>query len=199
MQKKKANGTYRARLNARGFQQIDGVHYDGQSISSPVANDATIRIILILMVMAGWVGELLDVKGAFLHGNFENDDEIYMEVPEGFEHHYDPRYYVLLLLQTLNGLKQAALAFWKKLLMCFKSMGFDRSKADPCLYFKWTITGLVIWLSWVDDCLAVGNRDNVEKAKKQMTDRFDCDVIGKLDEYVGCKVEYNNIYKPNYL
>jgi len=40
--KKKANGTFRARLNARGFQQIDGLHYDGQTISSPVANDATI-------------------------------------------------------------------------------------------------------------------------------------------------------------
>ena len=189
--KKKANGTYRARLNARGFQQIDGVHYDGQTISSPVANDATIRIVLIIMIMAGWVGELLDVKGAFLHGDFEDDDEVYMEVPEGFEKYYDPRIYVLLLLQTLYGLKQAALAFWKKLLQCFKSMGFDRSKADPCLYFKWTIGGLVLWLSWVDDCLAVGSLDNVNKAKKQMTDRFDCDVIGNMDEYVGCKVEYN--------
>ena len=26
--KKKANGTFRARLNARGFEEIDGVHYD---------------------------------------------------------------------------------------------------------------------------------------------------------------------------
>ena len=26
-------------------------------------------------------------------------------------------------------------------------------------------------------------------AKKQMTDRFDCDEIGNMDEYVGCKVE----------
>jgi hypothetical protein len=26
--KKKANGKYRARMNARGYEQIDGVHYD---------------------------------------------------------------------------------------------------------------------------------------------------------------------------
>ena len=71
------------------------------------------------MIMAGWVGELIDVKGAFLHGDFEDNDEIYMEVPEGFEQHYDPKKFVLRLLQTIYGLKQAAFAFWKKLLMCF--------------------------------------------------------------------------------
>ena len=48
-----------------------------------------------------------------------------------------------------------------------------------------------MWLSWVDDFLAVGNDENVKKAKKQMTVHFDCDVIGNMDEYVGCKVTYN--------
>ena len=51
--KKKSNGTYRARLNARGHEQIDGEHYDWQSIASPVANEVTIRVMLTLMVMAG--------------------------------------------------------------------------------------------------------------------------------------------------
>jgi hypothetical protein len=31
----------------------------------------------------------------------------------------------------------------------------------------------------------------VAAAKKQMTDRFDCDVIGNMDEYVGCKLVRN--------
>jgi hypothetical protein len=34
--KKKSNGTYRARLNARGYKQLDGIHYDSSNISSPV-------------------------------------------------------------------------------------------------------------------------------------------------------------------
>ena len=131
--KKKANGTYRARLNARGFQQVEGVHYDGNSISAPVASDITIRVVLVLMIMAGWIGEVLDVKGAFLHGDIDKNQRVYMEVPEGFEEHYDPMYYVLLLLQTLYGLKQAAISFWKKLLQCFNSMGYDRwlSSSSP--------------------------------------------------------------------
>jgi hypothetical protein len=60
----------------------------------------------VLMILGGWVGELLDVKGAFLHGGFEpNDEPIHMEVPEGFEKHYDPLYYVLLLLNTIYGFR----------------------------------------------------------------------------------------------
>jgi hypothetical protein len=143
--KKKSNGTYRARLNARGYEQVDGEHYQSHSISSPVSNEVTIRIVFTLMLMAGWVGELLDLKGAFLHGDFEDEKDVYLKVPEGFEQYYDPRIFVLLLMQTLYGLKQAAKAFWNKLLMAFRSMGFQRSKADPCLYFDWTPEGLVFW------------------------------------------------------
>ena len=46
-----------------------------------MVSDATIHIILILIVMAGWWAELLDVKGAFLHGVFEKGRKVYMEVP----------------------------------------------------------------------------------------------------------------------
>jgi hypothetical protein len=189
--KKKSNGVYRARLNARGYEQVDGVHYDSHNISAPVTNDVTIRIVMVLMIMGGWVGELLDVKGAFLHGDFEEDRNVYMEVPEGFEKYYDPRIYVLYLLQTIYGLKQSAKAFWTKLLKAFRSMDFERSKADPCLYFAWTVNGLVLWVSWIDDCLVLGNKIGVEIAKAQMMNRFDCDEVGNMDEYVGCKLERN--------
>ena len=191
--KKKANGTYRARLNARGYEQVDGVHYDSHNISAPVTNDVTICIVLVLMIMAGWVGELLDIKGAFLHGEFEDGKNVYMEVPEGFEKYYDPMYYVLLLLQTLYGLKQSALAFWRVLLKCFRDMKFKRSKADPCLYFAWhKKRGLTLWVSWIDDCLVVGTKKSVKKAKAKLIARFDCDVVGNMDEYVGCKLERNH-------
>jgi hypothetical protein len=73
--KKKANGTYRARMNMRGYEQEDGVHYDSASIASPVTNDITIRMMMVLMLMTGWIGYLVDVKGAFLLGEFENNEQ----------------------------------------------------------------------------------------------------------------------------
>jgi hypothetical protein len=133
---------------------------------------------------------LLDVKGAFLCGNFENGEKIYMEIPQGFERFYGKNS-VLLLLKTIYGLKQAALAFWRELLKAFRHMKYGRSKADPCLYFRWTAFGLILWLSWVDDCLVGGKDEGVKKAKAHMMDLFDCDDVGELKEYVGCKVDYD--------
>jgi hypothetical protein len=65
--KKKSNGTLRGRMNARGFKQVEGQHYDGMTISSPVTNSSTIRIVLTLMIMASMLAHVVDVKGAFLH------------------------------------------------------------------------------------------------------------------------------------
>ena len=63
----------------------------------------------------------MDVKGAFLHVEIEDNEEIHMEVPKGFEKHYDNDV-VLKLKRCLYGLKQAAMAFWKQLLNCTKDM-----------------------------------------------------------------------------
>ena len=95
--KKKSNGKYRARLNARGFEQINGLHYDEDTKSSPVVSEATILIVLVLMLLAGWVGHIVDVNGAFLIGKFEPQHKMYMEVAEGFESYYGKDVVLLLL------------------------------------------------------------------------------------------------------
>ncbi len=189
--KKKASGIFRARLNARGYEQVPGKHYDPNSIAAPVTSDVTIRIVLTLLLLARWYAELIDVKGAFLHGEFEEGETLYMEIPEGFEQYY-PEDYVWMLLRTIYGLKQAAVAFWRQLILAFASMNYHRSKADPCLYFDWTKEGLIVWISWVDDCLVAGAKKGVLFAKGQMTERFDCEELGEVDEYVGCKVDRNH-------
>ena len=192
--KKKSNGTYRARLNARGFEQIDGKHYIEDDKSAPVVNEITVRIVLTLVVMMGWSMKLLDVQGAFLNGRFQRDEELYVEVPQGFEEYY-PKNVLLKLLRTIYGLKQAAMQFWREMRQAFEHMEFNRNKADPCLYYKWVNNQLTVWITWVDDCLIAGDEEAVEQSKNDMMKLFDCDDIGELKEYVGCKVEYNKIKK----
>ena len=140
--------------------------------------------------MANWCAHVLDVQGAFLNGRFEDGEELFMQVPEGFERYY-PGNVVLKLRRTIYGLKQAAYAFWRELLKAFRAMKYKRSNADPCLYYKWNNDGLILWISWVDDCLVAGPKKQVLKAKSEMKELFDCDDIGELKEYVGCKVEHN--------
>jgi Reverse transcriptase (RNA-dependent DNA polymerase) len=128
--KKKASGVYCARLNARGYEQIDGEHFDKDTKASPVVGLMTIMIILILMIMAGWYGSLTDVHGAFLKGHFGIGEQLHMHVPQGFEKYYGNNV-VLLLLKMIYGLVQSAYAWWRIVLAAFGSMGYERSKVDP--------------------------------------------------------------------
>eukprot|EP00957_Ditylum_brightwellii_P111799 8527220-Ditylum_brightwellii.AAC.2 len=57
--KPKPNGVRYARLNAHGFEQVDGLYYDGQDLSAPVVNDMTIRIVCVMIILAAWTDELL--------------------------------------------------------------------------------------------------------------------------------------------
>ena len=103
----------------RGYEQVEGQHYDADTKAAPVVNEITIHIVFIFIAMA--VG-------------------IYMKVPERFEKYYG-KDVVLLLLKTIYGLKQAAYAFWCIILQIFADMKYTRSKADPCLYFAWITDG----------------------------------------------------------
>ncbi len=133
--KKKSTGKQRWRLNAHGFKQVEGVHYNGTSTHAPVTNSGTIQIVTILMIIANWQGHIVGIKGAFLHGEFEDGKAIYMKVPHGFEKLY-PDDVVLKLKKCIYRLKQAGMAFWHQLPLCMKSMEMTRSTPDLCLYHK---------------------------------------------------------------
>ena len=73
----------------------------------------------------------------------------------------------------------------------FRDMKYEQCKAEACLYYAWTVFGLILWVTWVNDCLVVGNPEGVKVTKERLMARFDCDEVGSMDEYVGCKLERN--------
>ena len=162
-----------------------------QDIMSPVVHEITVRIMLVLMVMALWHAEIIDVKGALLKASFDPKHKVYMEIPNGFQKFY-PKNILLLLKKTLYGVKNAAKAFWLVLLKIMASIGLLRSKADPCLSYTWdAMYGLVVMLSWIDDILIFGKREGVLHYNKKIIDLIDCDDIGPLMDYIGNKIEFN--------
>ena len=135
----------------RGFKQRTGVSYDPCDIMSPVVHEITVGIMLVLIIMALWHAEIIDVKGAFLKASFDPKHKVYMEIPKGFKKFYTNNV-LLFLKKTLYGVKNAAKAFWLVLLKIMASIGLLRSKADLCLYYTWdALYGLVIILSWIDE------------------------------------------------
>jgi hypothetical protein len=57
----------------------------------------------------------------------------------------------------------------------------------------------VVLVSWIDDCLVIGNAEGMKHAKNQFMERFDCDEVGNMDEDVGCKIDSGNDEKVPYL
>ena len=186
--KPKPNGTMRSRVVVRGFQQKEGLQYDKSDVSAPVLNLIAIKIVLVLAVMANWYAYILDVKGAFLNGRFDNGERIIVRVQKAFEK-WHPPHVLLLLYRTWYGTIQAAMQFWKQACLAMYHMKMIRSKVNPCLFYQWIDGSLVLILVWVDDFLFVGPRKHVEKLKDKMMQLFDCDDVGELKEYVGCIIE----------
>ena len=43
----------------------------------------------------------------------------------------------------------------------------------------------------MDDCLIAGALSAVAIGKEETKSHFDCNNVGRMEEYVGCKVQYN--------
>ena len=105
IKKSENNGSqlrYKARLVVKRFNQKKGI--DFEEIFSPVVKMSSIHVALSLAACLNLEVEQLDVKTAFLHGDFE--EEIYMQQPEEFEVKGKENL-VCKLKKSLYGLKQA--------------------------------------------------------------------------------------------
>lgn len=120
---------YKARLVVKGYSQRLGVDYN--QTYSPVAKMGTIRTILSVVASEGMEMAQFDVSTAFLYGELE--EEIYMNQPEGYS---DKSEKVCRLKRSLYGLKQAPRCWNKRFGGFLKSLGFNVSEADPCLFVK---------------------------------------------------------------
>ena len=48
---------------------------------------------------------------------------------------------------------------------------------------------LMILFYWINNCICFGNIEDVEDSYNKLKQLFDCDGVGNMDEYIGCKVE----------
>ena len=95
-----------------------------------MAKYATLRMLLAQAAIHNWEIEQVDVVTASAFLNPQLNEEVYMELPEG----YKVSGKVCRLKKALYGLKQAPRAWYSDIDMYLQSIGFDRSAEDPNLY-----------------------------------------------------------------
>ena len=79
-----------------------------------------------------------------------------------------------------NTQKKYYAQFWKELLKSFRFMKYTRNREDRYLYFRWFKGELVIWISWVDDCLLTGPKKRTQQAESKIASLFECDGLGDM-------------------
>ena len=101
---------YKAHLIAQGFSQVPGV--DFFDTYSPVAKLASIHISLAYGAHLDCEIHQVDIKNAYLNGEFEENEVIYMKQPPGVKLTSDPNL-ALHLLRPLYGPQQSARHWYK--------------------------------------------------------------------------------------
>ena len=171
---------YKARIVAKGFQQIPGLDYD--ETFAPVAKLVSIRAILSIAAIEDWEIDQVDFTQAFTNGDLEED--VYMKQPEGF-HEGGPEM-VCHLKRALYGLKQAPRQWYKKMDALLLSLGFLRSEVDHCLYYLIRDGVKHVIPLWVDDqLLACNDRPTLDWVKSELAKVFAMKDLGPIRDYLG--------------
>ncbi|RVW44659.1 Retrovirus-related Pol polyprotein from transposon RE1 [Vitis vinifera] len=186
--KYKADGSverFKARLVARGFTQSYGIDY--QETFAPVTKLNTIRILLSLAVNQDWCLQQLDIKNAFLNGDLE--EEVYMEIPPGFEESM-AKNQVCKLQKSLYGLKQSPRAWFDRFTKAVLKLGYKQGQADHTLFVKKSHTGkMAILIVYVDDIILSGNdMEELQNLKKYLSEEFEVKDLGNLKYFLGMEV-----------
>ena len=71
---------------------------------APVAKLGSIWLILATATHNRWPVDMFDFHSTFLNSQLDSDEEVYMELPQGYKES-DPKQYVCKLFKSLYGLK----------------------------------------------------------------------------------------------
>ena len=176
---------YKARITPKGFKQKYGVDYF--EVFANTGKYKTLRVVLALAASRNMELRQFDVPQAFTQAELE--EEVYMEMPEGF----GVNGMVCRLLKSLYGLKQSP-RNWYILISGFivESLKYRPTVSDPCLFWKVTRTGDVILLFlFVDDMqVAVDKADEAEWAEDHalLRKRFNITDLGESKFMLGMRI-----------
>ena len=184
---------YKVRLVAKGFEQVEGVHY-GETYA-PTLKHTTFRAILAVAAQQDLVLHQMDVDTAFLIPQLPAQESISMLPPPGFAEiaaevgfpiKHDE---TLLLLKCIYGLKQAS-RYWNSTLSgIIIEFGFMQSKADPCLFMKFIKFKVVYVAIYVDDIIIAGNHALVQEFRTYIKNALPVKDIGFPTFFCGLRIQ----------
>lgn len=151
-----------------------------------VAKLIIVLVFLTLVANFDWPLHQLDVKNAFLNDVLK---EVYMEIPQGFEHGSNTKK-VCKLRKSLYGLKQSPRAWFERFTKAVDKHGYSQGQSDHTLFIKHSSDGkIAILIVYVDDTILTGDfEDEMTKLKKFLAQEFEIKDLGILKYFLGMEV-----------
>ncbi|MBW0505428.1 hypothetical protein O181_045143 [Austropuccinia psidii MF-1] len=169
---------YKARLCAQGFSQTFGQDYS--KTFAPTGRLHSLRTLIAYSVAKNLDFQQLDICSAFLNASL--DEDVYLSIPQGLA--MCRKSYCLKLKKAIYGLKQAPLAWYKRLTAWLTGSGFT-----ACVFFRKAPPP--IWLFFhVDDIAVFGSE--LSSFKEDIKREFDVKDLGKADLMLGVKLDHVN-------
>jgi hypothetical protein len=177
---------YKARLVARGDQQVKGVNYT--YTFSPVMGMTTTRIIFAFGVLWSNPPRHGDIPVAHTRASPEENLEIYMYPPQGMtlkeeEARSGGNRPILKLMKNLYGLKQAGRLWHQMLDEKLRTLNYSQASVDMCLYYQTTKTTIILVAIYVDDLLVTSNNAKLVDEFFEQMKAFDVKDLGEAENF----------------
>jgi Reverse transcriptase (RNA-dependent DNA polymerase) len=131
---------------------------------------------------------MFDFHSVYLNGVLDNGETIYMEqLP--YHEVADCSRYVIKLRKSLYGLKQAGRKWYDTLSGSLAAIGFQKSMADPAVFFIHVGSDIVILFIHVDDTTMTGSSmDLIKRYEQQIGEMFDITHLGPVSWLLGLAI-----------
>ena len=125
--------------------------------------------------------------GAYLNGTLNDDEEIYMQEPPGYE--TQGEHSVKRLHKSLYGLKQAGRKWYEALSRALADLGFRASSADPGVFLAKVDKDILILAIHVDDCILTGTSPElIAEYKHKFNTCYTLTDLGPVHWFLGIKI-----------
>lgn len=131
----------------------------------------------------------MDVQSTFLHGTI--DEDIYMDLPQGYAVKKGQEHLVCKLRKALYGLKQSPNCWFACIRDYLIEMGFVQNTSDLNVFLLKDQDGFVILALYVDDTILISDSPSgtLIKAKEILSSRFSMTDLGELHSFLGISVK----------
>ena len=178
---------YKARLVVRGFE----MKCNYGDTFAPTPHLDTLRFVIAYCAQKSSEGFSLfsiDFVSAFL--NAVSDPDMYVRPPEGVE---IQKGYCWKLKKAVYGSSRAPRLWHKTLEKFLRSIGFERSIADACLYHRKKRDNPAIIYFHVDDLIICSDFDSVKTIIQTFRRKFEIHELGFPSETLGMQIERSEL------